>query len=67
MCLLCPVSESLVVVPVSRSSAKQRAGRAGRVRSGKVFRLYTGILGLFGVTKSLFCFSDMLNRKALGS
>jgi ATP-dependent RNA helicase DDX35 len=33
--------ESLVVVPVSQSSAVQRAGRAGRVRSGKVFRLYT--------------------------
>lgn len=33
--------ESLVVVPVSQASAKQRAGRAGRVRSGKVYRLYT--------------------------
>eukprot|EP00731_Ephydatia_muelleri_P027081 Em0018g1181a len=33
--------ESLVVVPVSQSSAKQRAGRAGRVRAGKVYRLYT--------------------------
>ena len=33
--------ESLVVVPVSQASANQRAGRAGRVRSGKVYRLYT--------------------------
>lgn len=30
-----------MVVPVSQSSARQRAGRAGRVRSGKVYRLYT--------------------------
>ena len=34
-------AESLRVVPVSQSSAIQRAGRAGRVRSGKAFRLYT--------------------------
>ena len=33
--------ESLVVTPVSQASAKQRAGRAGRVRSGKAYRLYT--------------------------
>lgn len=33
--------ESLVVVPVSRASANQRAGRAGRVAAGKCFRLYT--------------------------
>ena len=33
--------ESLVVVPVSQASANQRAGRAGRVRSGKVYRLFT--------------------------
>lgn len=36
------VSESLVVIPVSKASANQRAGRAGRVRAGKAFRLYTG-------------------------
>ena len=30
-----------MVVPISQSSAVQRAGRAGRVRSGKVYRLYT--------------------------
>lgn len=33
--------ESLVIAPVSKASAKQRAGRAGRVRSGKCYRLYT--------------------------
>lgn len=33
--------ESLVVVPCSRASANQRAGRAGRVGPGKCFRLYT--------------------------
>ncbi|XP_054719741.1 probable ATP-dependent RNA helicase DHX35 isoform X2 [Uloborus diversus] len=34
-------TDSLVVVPVSRASAEQRAGRAGRLRSGKAFRLCT--------------------------
>uniref|UniRef100_A0A0X3PN94 RNA helicase n=1 Tax=Schistocephalus solidus TaxID=70667 RepID=A0A0X3PN94_SCHSO len=33
--------EALVVVPVSKASANQRAGRAGRVRMGEVYRLYT--------------------------
>lgn len=33
--------ESLVVVPCSRASADQRAGRAGRVGAGKCFRLFT--------------------------
>ncbi|RDD44132.1 putative ATP-dependent RNA helicase DHX35 [Trichoplax sp. H2] len=33
--------ESLVIVPISKASAKQRAGRAGRVRSGKAYRLLT--------------------------
>lgn len=33
--------ESLVVVPCSRASADQRAGRAGRVGPGKCYRLYT--------------------------
>lgn len=33
--------DSLVVVPCSRASANQRAGRAGRVGPGKCFRLYT--------------------------
>lgn len=33
--------ESLVVTPVSQASATQRAGRAGRNRSGKCYRLCT--------------------------
>ena len=33
--------ESLAVVPVSKASSNQRAGRAGRVGPGKCFRLYT--------------------------
>jgi len=33
--------ESLLVCPISKASAKQRAGRAGRTKPGKCFRLYT--------------------------
>lgn len=33
--------ERLNVVPVSQASATQRAGRAGRTRAGKCYRLYT--------------------------
>merc|ERR1719474_2438874 len=33
--------ESLLVTPISKASAKQRAGRAGRTQEGKAFRLYT--------------------------
>ncbi|MGH0124482.1 UNVERIFIED_CONTAM: hypothetical protein FKN15_077167 [Acipenser sinensis] len=33
--------ESLVVAPVSQASASQRAGRGGRNRAGKCYRLYT--------------------------
>jgi pre-mRNA-splicing factor ATP-dependent RNA helicase DHX15/PRP43 len=33
--------ESLLVSPISRASANQRSGRAGRTRPGKCFRLYT--------------------------
>lgn len=38
-----PISdiENLVVAPISQASARQRAGRAGRLRSGKCYRLYT--------------------------
>ncbi|XP_018575762.1 probable ATP-dependent RNA helicase DHX35 [Anoplophora glabripennis] len=34
-------TDSLITLPISKASASQRAGRAGRLRSGKVFRLYT--------------------------
>jgi hypothetical protein len=33
--------ESLLVAPVSKASAMQRAGRAGRTAPGKCFRVYT--------------------------
>ena len=33
--------EALLVSPISKASAKQRAGRAGRTKPGKCFRLYT--------------------------
>jgi pre-mRNA-splicing factor ATP-dependent RNA helicase DHX15/PRP43 len=33
--------ESLLVSPISKASAQQRAGRSGRTRPGKCFRLYT--------------------------
>jgi pre-mRNA-splicing factor ATP-dependent RNA helicase DHX15/PRP43 len=35
--------ESLLVSPISKASAQQRAGRAGRTRPGKCFRLYTEV------------------------
>ena len=33
--------ESLLVSPISKAAAQQRAGRAGRTRPGKCFRLFT--------------------------
>ena len=33
--------ESLLVSPISQASAQQRAGRAGRTKPGKAFRLYS--------------------------
>ena len=33
--------ESILVSPISKAGAQQRAGRAGRTRPGKCFRLYT--------------------------
>ncbi|XP_043283475.1 probable ATP-dependent RNA helicase DHX35 isoform X2 [Venturia canescens] len=34
-------TNSLIIAPVSKASANQRAGRAGRVQSGRAYRLYT--------------------------
>lgn len=34
-------TDSLLILPVSKAGANQRAGRAGRVKPGKVYRLYT--------------------------
>ncbi|KAI8889376.1 P-loop containing nucleoside triphosphate hydrolase protein [Backusella circina FSU 941] len=33
--------DTLQVTPISKASAKQRSGRAGRTRAGKAYRLYT--------------------------
>lgn len=33
--------ESLLISPISKASARQRAGRAGRTKPGKCYRLYT--------------------------
>jgi ATP-dependent RNA helicase DDX35 len=34
-------TDALLIVPIAKASAVQRAGRAGRVRPGKCYRLYT--------------------------
>ncbi|KAF5296376.1 hypothetical protein FQA39_LY12495 [Lamprigera yunnana] len=34
-------TDSLRIMPISKASAKQRAGRAGRVKAGHCYRLYT--------------------------
>jgi pre-mRNA-splicing factor ATP-dependent RNA helicase DHX15/PRP43 len=47
--------ESLLVSPISRASAKQRAGRAGRTRPGKCYRYVRLQLGkLFGICSGRF-------------
>ncbi|KAJ0942331.1 putative RNA helicase [Helianthus annuus] len=35
------VRENLVLAPISKASARQGAGKAGRIRPGKCYRLYT--------------------------
>jgi len=44
--------ERLVVVPSSQASAKQRAGRAGRLQAGQCYRLYTENFFLKNMEKS---------------
>ncbi len=46
--------EALVVVPVAQAGADQRAGRSGRQRPGKCYRLYTEVL-IAGLSVSLAC------------
>ena len=55
--------ESLLITPISKASAQQRAGRAGRTRPGKCFRLYTGTKIHFSET--LFHFFVCFFRKSI--
>ena len=63
--------ESLLVSPISKASAKQRAGRAGRTRPGKCFRQpktpTSFIPRKYSIAKratfSLFCPKDMFAKK----
>lgn len=64
--------DSLSVLPISKASATQRAGRAGRTSSGKCLRLYTEAMfeQLPNTTSSEMSRSDLstqiLQLKALG-
>ena len=64
--------ETLTATPVSKASATQRAGRAGRTKSGKCYRLYTeaGFRSLDEVTVPEIQRSNLapaiLQLKALG-
>lgn len=56
--------ESLLVSPISKASANQRAGRAGRTRPGKCFRLYTESDFVKEVSLHLFlvlCRADLIH------
>lgn len=56
--------ESLVVTPISKASADQRAGRAGRVAPGKCFRLYTLWSYLVGYSLSSMNLMITLSQKS---
>ena len=54
--------ESLLVSPISRASAQQRAGRAGRTQPGKAFRYTYPTSFLY-----LFCFTPILVKYSLNT
>ncbi|CAA7017127.1 unnamed protein product [Microthlaspi erraticum] len=60
--------QSVLVSPISKASADQRAGRAGRTRPGKCFRLYTQ-QNLSDLSDSPFpeiCRSNLVNTVLVG-
>lgn len=52
--------ESLLVTPISRASAQQRSGRAGRTKPGKCFRLYTGLSVCLSVCLFTLSFASLI-------
>ena len=54
--------ESLVILPTSRASAEQRAGRAGRVRSGQVEYLFFVCLRIYHDHNNVF--TQLIHRRA---
>ena len=60
--------ESLVVAPISKASAEQRAGRAGRVRSGKVtYTAFSKIYRYLTIAEALGVSNAHCNIKVTGS
>ena len=57
--------ESLLVSAISKASAQQRAGRAGRTRPGKCFRLYTGRMTAAMFTVHVYVFRASENLRNL--
>ncbi|RZB94461.1 hypothetical protein D0Y65_019169 [Glycine soja] len=57
--------ESLLVTPISKASANQRAGRSGRMGPGKCFRLYTAYNDLDDNTRTNLA-NVVLTLKSLG-
>ena len=57
--------ENLVVAPISKASARQRAGRARRVRPGKCYRYYQGLYMYIELNVSLLvmCINSAMSNK----